>query len=82
MQALGANHLTIRPQCPWQNGKMERFNRTVQVEWAYRQVFLTNDDCTAALAPWLDFTTIDDATQPSEANPDQPTAMNLSAEYI
>jgi transposase len=53
--ALGATHITIRAHCPWQNGKVERFNRTVQVEWAYRQVFLTNDDRTAALAPWLDF---------------------------
>lgn len=55
MKALGATHLTIRPHCPWQNGKVERFNRTVQVEWAYRQIFLTNDERSAALAPWLDF---------------------------
>lgn len=55
VNALGATHLTIRPHCPWQNGKVERFNRTVQVEWAYRQVFLTNDQRSAALAPWLDF---------------------------
>ena len=34
---------------------MERYNRTLQVEWAYRQVFLTNADRTAALAPWLEF---------------------------
>ena len=27
----------------------------MQVEWAYRQVFLTNDERSAALAPWLDF---------------------------
>ena len=53
--AIGAQHLTIRPHCPWQNGKVERFNRTVQTEWAYRQVFTSNDERTAALAPWLDF---------------------------
>jgi transposase InsO family protein len=29
----------IRPHCPWQNGKVERYNRTLQTEWAYRQVF-------------------------------------------
>ena len=51
---LGATHKFIRPHCPWQNGKVERFNRTLQVEWAYRQVFLTNADRTAALAPWLE----------------------------
>jgi transposase InsO family protein len=45
----------IKPHCPWQNGKVERFNRTLQTEWAYRQVFLSNDDRAAALAPWLEF---------------------------
>ena len=55
MAALNARHLFIRPHCPWQNGKVERYNRTLQVEWAYRQVFLTNTDRTAALAPWLEF---------------------------
>ena len=33
---LGARHILIRPHCPWQNGKVERFNRTLQTEWAYR----------------------------------------------
>jgi transposase InsO family protein len=51
---LGAKHKFIRPHCPWQNGKVERFNRTLQVEWAYRRVFLSNDDRSAALAPWLE----------------------------
>jgi len=48
-------HKTIKPHCPWQNGKVERFNRTLQTEWAYRQVFTSNDERTEALAPWLDF---------------------------
>jgi transposase-like protein len=50
---LGARHVFIRPHCPWQNGKAERFNRTLQTEWAYRQVFTSNDERAAALAPWL-----------------------------
>jgi len=50
---LGARQIFIRPHCPWQNGKVERFNRTLQVEWAYRQIFLTNDERSQALAPWL-----------------------------
>lgn len=53
--ALNARHVFIKPHCPWQNGKVERFNRTLQSEWAYRQVFLSNADRTHALAPWLDF---------------------------
>jgi transposase InsO family protein len=44
----------IRPHCPWQNGKVERLNRTLQTEWAYRQVFTSNDQRAAALAPWLE----------------------------
>jgi transposase InsO family protein len=51
---LGARQVFIRPHCPWQNGKVERFNRTLASEWAYRQVFTTNDERTAALAPWIE----------------------------
>lgn len=50
----GIQQKFIRPHCPWQNGKVERFNRTLQTEWAYRRVFTTNDDRVAALAPWLE----------------------------
>jgi transposase InsO family protein len=49
----GITHLLIKPHCPWQNGKVERFNRTLQTEWAYRHVFTSNDERTSALAPWL-----------------------------
>jgi transposase InsO family protein len=51
---LDARHVLIRPHCPWQNGKVERFNRTLATEWAYRRVFNTNAERTAALAPWLE----------------------------
>ena len=44
----------IKPHCPWQNGKVERLNRTLLSEWAYRQVFTTNDERAQALAPWLE----------------------------
>jgi transposase InsO family protein len=55
MVRLGARHILIRPHCPWQNGKVERFNRTLQTEWAYRHVFTSNQARHDALAPWLDF---------------------------
>ncbi|WP_153504989.1 IS481 family transposase [Cumulibacter manganitolerans] len=45
----------IKPHCPWQNGKVERLNRTLATEWAYRQAFTTNDQRAAALAPWLEY---------------------------
>jgi transposase InsO family protein len=53
LATLGARQLFIKPHCPWQNGKVERFNRTLQAEWAYRQPFTSNDQRTAALDPWL-----------------------------
>lgn len=51
---LGARQIFIRPHCPWQNGKVERYNRTLQTEWAYYQVFDSNTARRAALAPWLE----------------------------
>ena len=51
--ALGARHVLIRPHCPWQNGKVERLNRTLQIEWAYRRVYTSNAQRTRALAAWL-----------------------------
>ena len=50
---LGAKQKFIKPHCPWQNGKVERFNRTLATEWAYGQPFTSSADRTAALAPWL-----------------------------
>jgi transposase InsO family protein len=52
--AHGITQKFIRPHCPWQNGKVERLNRTLQTEWAYRQVFTSNAERAAALAPWLE----------------------------
>ena len=52
--AHGIRQKFIRPHGPWQNGKVERLNRTLQTEWAYRQVFTSNDQRAAALAPWLE----------------------------
>jgi transposase InsO family protein len=51
---LGARQKFIKPHCPWQNGKVERLNRTLVTEWAYRQVFTSNDQRAAALAPWIE----------------------------
>jgi len=52
--AHGIKQVFIRPHCPWQNGKVERLNRTLQTEWAYRQLFTSNAERAAALAPWLE----------------------------
>ncbi len=52
--AHGITQKFIKPHCPWQNGKVERLNRTLATEWAYRQVFTSNAARAAALAPWLE----------------------------
>ncbi len=52
---IGAVQRFIKPHCPWTNGKIERLNRTLATEWAYRQVFTSNDERTAALDPWLNY---------------------------
>ena len=46
-------HIFIRPYNPQQNGKVERFNRTLTAEWAYARIYTSNNDRTAALAEWL-----------------------------
>ncbi|WP_353987257.1 IS481 family transposase [Ruicaihuangia caeni] len=54
LHAVGATHITTRPHCPWQNGKAERFNRTMQEYWAYRAPYISNQHRADALAPWLE----------------------------
>jgi transposase len=46
-------HIFIKPHCPWTNGKVERFNRTLQIEWAYRRPWTSNDQRRRGLSPWL-----------------------------
>ncbi len=51
---LGIKQIFIKPHCPWQNGKVERLNRTLATEWAYRRLYASNTERAAALAPWLE----------------------------
>ena len=52
---LGARQVFIRPHCPWTNGKVERFNRTLLREWAYARPFASNDERAKALPDWIGF---------------------------
>ena len=52
---IGARQKFIRPHCPWTNGKVERFNRTLAVEWAYRRAYNSNHERELALTPWLEY---------------------------
>jgi transposase InsO family protein len=55
----GVSHRFIRPHCPWTNGKVERFNRTLATEWAYSRPWASNGERTAALTAWLNYYNLD-----------------------
>jgi transposase InsO family protein len=49
----GIKHKFTRPYRPQTNGKVERFNRTLTVEWAYARAWTSEGQRTRALAYWL-----------------------------
>jgi transposase InsO family protein len=66
--ALGTRQIFIRPHCPWQNGKAERFNRTLQAEWAYRRPTPPIPNEPPLWHPGSSTTTPNAPTPPSAAN--------------
>ena len=49
----GIRHKWTRPFRPQTNGKAEAFNKTLQNEWAYARVYLSNEERLAALPEFL-----------------------------
>ena len=49
----GVRHQRTRPYRPQTNGKVERFNRTLLEEWAYRRPYRSNAARDRALQPWV-----------------------------
>jgi len=47
--ALQIKRRYIKPHCPWTNGKAERFNPTLQTEWAYSRSWTYNHQRTCSL---------------------------------
>jgi transposase InsO family protein len=51
----GVKHRRTRPYRPQTNGKVERFNRTIAAEWAYAEVYMSDEARAATYAAWLHF---------------------------
>jgi transposase InsO family protein len=53
LAAHGIKHSRTRVRRPQTNGKVERFNRTLLEEWAYRRLYRSEQARRNALTPWL-----------------------------
>ncbi len=50
---LGLRHLRTQPYTPRTNGKAERFIQTALREWAYARAYVSSDQRSEHLLPWL-----------------------------
>jgi transposase InsO family protein len=55
LEELGVRHHTTRPYRPQTNGKAERFIRTLVHEWAYAELYRTNQARNGLLKNWLTY---------------------------
>lgn len=53
LSAAGIKHRYTRPYRPQTNGKVERFNRTLQEEWAYARTYTSEQQRETAYQTWL-----------------------------
>ena len=53
LAAIDATHIRIPPRTPRWNGKVERFNRTLDEEWAHSQTWPSSEHRNRALGSWM-----------------------------
>ena len=51
LEAAGIEHRYARPYSSWQNGKVERTNRTLAQEWQYARAYASEGERAAAPLP-------------------------------
>jgi transposase InsO family protein len=54
LQSRAVRHIRTRPYTPRTNGKVERFNQTLQREWAYALEYASSEARREALPHWID----------------------------
>ncbi len=54
LAARGISHKRTRPFSPWQNGKVERMNRTLAQEWQYARAWRCEDERADALPSFIE----------------------------
>ena len=54
LESLGIRHVYTRPYSPWQNGKVERMNRTLAQEWQYGRAGDSEAGRASALPAFID----------------------------
>ena len=54
LDAEGIKHKYTRPYSPWQNGKVERMNRTLSQEWQYARAYKSEAERAEALPAFIE----------------------------
>lgn len=54
LEAAGARHVYTRPYNPWQNGKVERINRSIAQECQYGRAWKSEAERTSALPAFIE----------------------------
>lgn len=55
LAASGVRHIYTRPYSPWQNGKVERMNRTLAQEWQYARAYASEAERAEALSAFVSY---------------------------
>lgn len=54
LESAGIKHKYTRPYSPWQNGKVERMNRTLAQEWQYARPYGSEEERASALSSFME----------------------------